>query len=158
MASVKRDENYEPGIVAQNSAGTGVVFPTGRVLTDSTPQDVTIVDGNGDQITSFGGVSSPLFAAITANTSGVTNLVAAQAGKQIRVLQVVLVSNGAVNIKFQSHVTPTDLTGLFYLVANTGFSSGYAPSGQFQTVQGEALDINLSGNVAIGGYLTYTLI
>ena len=55
MSAVKRDDNREPGIVVQNSAGTGVVFPTGRVLTDSTPQDVTIVDGNGDQITSFGG-------------------------------------------------------------------------------------------------------
>jgi|ERR1035437_2204899 hypothetical protein len=29
MSAVKRDENREPAMVAQNSAGTGIVFPTG---------------------------------------------------------------------------------------------------------------------------------
>ena len=157
MSAGKRDENRQIATALQNTLGTQVLFPTAVILPDSTPAHVAIVDGNGDQLTNFGAPSAS-FAPITASASGVTNLVAAQAGKSIRVLQVVLVANGAVNVKFQSHVTPTDLTGLFYLIANTGFSSGFSPSGQFQTVSGEALDINLSGNVAVGGYLTYTLI
>lgn len=35
--------------------GTNVVYPTGVVLADSTPMHVAIVDGSGDQVTSFGG-------------------------------------------------------------------------------------------------------
>jgi hypothetical protein len=31
----------------------------------------------------------------------------------------------------------------------------FGPVGNFQTVSGEALDINLSANVAVGGELTY---
>ena len=62
------------------------------------------------------------------------------------------------NAKFQSHVTPTDLTGLFYLGATSGVGGAYCPLGHFQTVAGEALDINLSGSVAVGGVLTYVLV
>lgn len=94
------------------------------------------------------------FAPIVASASGVTNLVAAVATKKIRVMSYVLISNGAVNVKFQTHVTPTDLSGLLYLVANTGASAS-SPYGLFQSVSGEALDLNLSGAVAVGGHLSY---
>jgi hypothetical protein len=152
------DDDRIHGLIALNTVGgtalpiSGIAFagPVNALV-------VAVVDGSGNQITNFG-APSPTFVPITASAMGVTNLVAAQAGKSIRVLQVMLVSNGAVNVKFQSHVSPTDLTGLFYLVANTGFSSGYSPVGQFQTTSGEALDINLSGAVAVGGYLSYVLV
>lgn len=98
---------------------------------------------------------SPQFVAIVASSSGATTLVAAMPGKRIRVLSYVLTSNGTVNVKWQSHTLPTDLTGLDYLIANTGVSSGYSPIGHFQTLIGEALDINLSGSIAVGGHLTY---
>jgi hypothetical protein len=101
---------------------------------------------------------TPTFATITANTTGATTIVAAVASKKILVLQYVLVATSAVNVKFQSHVTPTDLTGLLYLGANTGVSSPYSPVGLFQTVSGEALDINLSGNIAVGGHLVYVTV
>lgn len=98
---------------------------------------------------------TPKFANITASASGVTTLVAAVTSKKLRVLQIVLIASGTVNVKFQSHVTPTDITGLLYLTTNTGFAPGYSPIGHFQTVAGEALDINLSAAIAVGGYLTY---
>ena len=72
---------------------------------------------------------------------------------------VALIANAAVNVKFQSHTTPTDLTGLFYLAANGGFVLPYNEAGWFSTLAGEALDINLSGAIAVGGvvgYITHT--
>ena len=102
-----------------------------------------------------GTILTPKRAVISASSSGVNALISAVAGKKIRVLSLVLMANAAVNVKFQSHTTPTDLTGLFYLAANGGFSVGFSPLGHFETVAGEQLDINLSGAVAVGGCLTY---
>lgn len=115
------------------------------------------VSASNETATVYNGTTAltPKFAVITASTSGATTIVAAVGGKRIRVLRMSLMSNGTVNVKWQSHVTPTDLTGLYYFVANTGWVEGYCPVGIFQTVSGEALDINLSGNVAVGGSLTY---
>lgn len=101
---------------------------------------------------------TPLFALISTSASGVSNVVAATGGKRIRVLRWSLSANGTVNVKFQSHVTPTDLTGLHYMVANATAGGSYCPLGIFQTISGEALDINLSAAVAVGGELTYVLV
>jgi hypothetical protein len=101
---------------------------------------------------------TPLFATIVASASGATTVVAATGGKRIRVLRWSLSSNGAVNAKWQSHVTPTDLTGLHYLTQFATAGGAYCPIGIFQTVSGEALDINLSAAIAVGGELTYVLV
>lgn len=98
---------------------------------------------------------TPKFAKIAVSSSGANTIVSAVTSKKLRVLSYVLVANGAVNAKWQSHVTPTDLTGLSYLAANGGVSSGFCQFGHFETVSGEALDLNLSGAVAVGGHLTY---
>lgn len=106
-----------------------------------------------------GGVSlTPQFASIVASSSGATTLVSAVAGKRIRVLAYVLMANGTVNVKWQSHTNATDLTGLDYLIANTGVAPGYVPVGHFQTNIGEALDINLSASIAVGGHFTYVVV
>lgn len=55
MSAAKRDDNREVALILQNTLGTGVLYPTAVSLTDSVAQHVAIVDGNGDQITSFGG-------------------------------------------------------------------------------------------------------
>jgi hypothetical protein len=81
-------------------------------------------------------------------------LVAAVAGKMIRVIAFALTSSGTVNVKFQSHTTG-DLTGLFYEIANTGFVLSPNTWGWFETVAGEALDISLSAGIPVGGVLTY---
>lgn len=96
---------------------------------------------------------------ITASTSGATTIVTGTGGKKITVIQWIVKVNAAVNFKWQSHTTPTDLTGLFY---NSGQGDGaggaFCPLGHFQTLVGESLDINLSGNVAVGGSLVYVLV
>lgn len=101
---------------------------------------------------------TPLFAPIVASASGATTIIAAVTSKKIRVVALQVIANAAVNVKWQSHVTPTDLTGLAYLAANGGYVLPYNPVGWFQTVAGEALDINLSGSVAVGGSLTYVTV
>lgn len=99
---------------------------------------------------------TPKFAAITASASGATTLVAAVASKKIRVLSYVITANGAVNTKFVSHTTTATATGLTYIAAAGGGASvAYSPVGHFETEAGEALDINLSGAVAVGGHVTY---
>jgi len=123
-------------------AGTNLIGET------SSPQETSTIFNGTTALT-------PKFVTIVASSSGVTNVLAAVAGKRLRVLRLSLVANGAVNVKFQSHVTPTDLTGLYYLAANGGWVEPFCPVGIFQTVSGEALDINLSGAVAVGGCLTY---
>lgn len=103
----------------------------------------------------IGGVAATVkFATIAASSSGANTIVAAVTSKKIRVLNYVLVSNGTVNAKWVS-VSTGDISGLSYLVANTGVSSGYAPTGHFETTAGEALSLNLSGAVAVGGHISY---
>jgi hypothetical protein len=99
---------------------------------------------------------TPKFKNITASASGATTIVALVATKKIRVLAWDLKVNAAVNFKWQSHITPTDLTGLYYCSGQgDGVARAYNPLGYFETVAGEALDINLSSAVAVGGVLTY---
>lgn len=95
------------------------------------------------------------FGTISTSSSGATTIQALVSSKQIYVTSLALTANGTVNVKFQSHVTPTDLTGLFYLVANAGFVLPFNQYGWFRTVSGEALDINLSAAIAVGGCFTY---
>ena len=95
---------------------------------------------------------TPKFAKIALSATG--TVVAAVGGKKIRVLAYVLTASGSLNAKFQSHITPTDLTGLLYMAATIVVEAPFNPVGWFETVSGEALDLNLSaGNV--GGHLVY---
>lgn len=132
----------------------------GHVVVDSVPATAPTTDwlvasldtskiGNGlTQLT-------PKFAKITASSSGATTIVSLVSSKKLRVLAWSLVCNAAVNVKWQTHATPTDLTGLHYFAANGGIQQPFNPVGYFETVAGEALDINLSGAIAVGGSLVY---
>ncbi len=115
------------------------------------------ISASAETATVYSGTTAltPKFAIITASSSGATTVVAAVTSKRIRVLRWSLSSNGAVNVKWQSHVTPTDLTGLHYLTQFASAGGSYCPQGIFQSISGEALDINLSGSIAVGGELTY---
>jgi hypothetical protein len=95
---------------------------------------------------------------IAASSSGATELVAAVSAKKIVVHQLSLVANAAVNAKFQSDGTPTDLTKLYYLAANGGIVLPWSDTGWFRTLTGEALDVNLSNAIAVGGSLTYSTV
>lgn len=143
------DSSQISSVGAQNTAASVSVAPATDVATVPMSQDTNkLLNGNT--------ALTPKFKAITASSSGATTIVALVTSKKIRVLAWDLKVNAAVNFKWQSHVTPTDLTGLYY---NSGQGDGVArafnPLGYFETVAGEALDINLSSAVAVGGVLTY---
>lgn len=120
------------------SAGATNVGSTGAYLSDSAAPATVL---------------TPKFATIVASASGATVIVAANATKKIRVLSYDLVANGAVNVKWQS--ASTDKTGLLYFAANGGISTSFSPVGHFETAANEALNINLSAAIAVGGQLVY---
>lgn len=93
---------------------------------------------------------------ISTSSSGNTELIAAVTGRKIRVISYVIVCNAAVNVKFQSG--STDITGLLYFAANGGAACTVEGLGCFQTAAGEALNINLSGAIAVGGHITYVVV
>ena len=107
------------------------------------------------QMTATGTVVTPKYATIAASSSGNNTLIAAVTSKKIRVLAAVFMSNGTVNAKFQSGASGTDLTGLFYTVANTGAVLPFNPSGWFETASNTLLNLNLSAAIAVGGCITY---
>jgi hypothetical protein len=98
-------------------------------------------------------------AAITSAASGDNTLVAAVTGKKIRVHGYELSASGAVNAKFRSGTT--DLTGLIYLAAAGASADADERTGDtdglFETVAGQALVLNLSAAVAVGGWVDYSL-
>lgn len=98
---------------------------------------------------------TPKFAVISCSSSGDNEIVAAVTSKKIRVLQYLITASAAVNAKWQSS-TAGDKTGLLYMAsAGQGAAPGFSPVGQFETASGEALQLNLSGAVAVGGWVVY---
>jgi hypothetical protein len=98
---------------------------------------------------------TPKFAKIAAASSGDNTVVAAVTSKKIRVVAYNFMANGTVNAKFQSGASGTDLTGLKYLIVNTGIVAPFNPVGWFETAANTLLNVNLSAAVAIGGELVY---
>jgi hypothetical protein len=96
-------------------------------------------------------------ALIDANVSGATAVVAARAGFRIVVLAYNYMSNGAVNAHWRSGSTP--ITGNAYMVeAGRGKVCPYNPKGWCATALGEALNLQLSASVAVGGEVTFVAI
>ncbi|OYT74186.1 MAG: hypothetical protein CFK49_09705 [Armatimonadetes bacterium JP3_11] len=93
------------------------------------------------------------YAVISANTSGNTQVVAGVSGKRIVVVAFAVVAAGTVNIQFRSGTTNA-ITGTMRLVEAGGIAHEFS-GGLFRTGVGEALNINLSANVQVGGHLTY---
>jgi len=94
-------------------------------------------------------------ATISASSSGNNTIVSAVTGKKIVVLQLFLSASTAVNAKFQSGASGTDLMGLAYNPDTGGFVLPYSPAGWFETAAGSLLNLNLSAANAVGGVLTY---
>lgn len=100
-----------------------------------------------------------LFAPIAASSSGDNTILAGIAGMKIRVLGYTIVGAGAVNAFFQSGAAGDALTGTMAIAAAGGGVS-VTPSGlgQFETDEGELLNLNLSSAVSVAGHLTYQLV
>jgi len=93
------------------------------------------------------------------------------AGQAVRVLGFCLVAAGAVSVTWKSGTSApgggsdTPLTGAMPLAANTPVSPTPLPyvtpsglQGLFQTVAGEALNLYLSGNIGVYGWVNYQLV
>lgn len=92
-------------------------------------------------------------AAVSASSSGDNTLVAAVASQKTRAYRFVLVSAGTVSVKFKRG--STDLTGAMPLVANQVLSVNLSAEPYFETGTNEALILNLSGAVAVTGWIEY---
>lgn len=98
-------------------------------------------------------------AAISAASSGDNTLVAAVSGKKIKVLGLILIVAGDVDVAFESGASGTALTGDMSLAADgNGFILPMAPPGYhwFETAAGALLNLELSGAVQASGCLVYT--
>jgi len=99
------------------------------------------------------------YAVVNASASGSNTVVAAVANKRIRVLSYVIIAAGDVSVTWQS--ASTAISGVMALAANGGAAPAAGQAvpagliGQFETNQGEALTMNLSAAIAVGGHLTY---
>lgn len=102
-----------------------------------------------------GNAYTPKFKAVSASSAGNNTLVAAVTGKKIRVLAGLLYAAGTVTATIQTAAGGTALTGAFPLLAQVGFQVPYCPLGNFETVAGELLNLNLGGAVAVTGWLVY---
>lgn len=106
-------------------------------------------------ITSYGFQAH--YTALSVNATGDNTLVAAVPGMKIRVVSIFVVSSGGTSsLKFQSSTT-SDLTGAIVMEDQSKFDLGVSEYGHFQTEAGEALSLNLSNKVTLGGAITYFL-
>lgn len=105
-----------------------------------------------------------LSAAIQVTGTGVNAIVAAVAGAKIRVYAWSISSSGTVNVKWQSSTGPVDLTGLRYMTVGLVWDMPMTPfrvaskDAYFETAAGDALNLNLSGTIPVGGFVDYEIV
>lgn len=99
-----------------------------------------------------------LRAAISAASSGDNTLVAAVASKKIKVLSLVLIAAGDVDVRLESGASGTALTGVIELgAAGNGFVLPPSLPGMhwLETAAGELLNLELDGAVQVSGFIVY---
>lgn len=107
----------------------------------------------------FGQTGATLYAPIAAAESGNNTLVAAVAGKKIRVVSCVLVMTGtAVTCRLESGADGTALSGLMTPAQGSAITFAYNPAGWFETAAGSLLNLELGGAQAVAGALAYRLV
>lgn len=148
------------GATADLQTSANTLLTETKALLDAGFADTTTINTAADTTTIYEGDVAlvPKFAPIQASSSGVNVVVAAVTGKKIRVLAFKLNGAGAVNAKWITDTagTPVDLTGLTYIgAAGQGEVGPFCPVGLFQSASGKNLGLNLSGAVAVGGYVVY---
>jgi hypothetical protein len=107
----------------------------------------------------LGGPAGPLavkYAVVAAASSGNNTLVAAVAGKKLRVVAGHLTMTGAaVTIRFESGADGTALTGLMTPLQGTSIALPFCPVGHFETAAGVLLNLELGGAQAVAGWVVY---
>lgn len=140
--------------------GGGSITVDGTVIVSSGPAASRTTDSIAAALATdsiMNGLTAlpPKFIPISASASGATTVVAAVTGKKIRLLGFFLVTSAASSIAFRSGTTITQKTGDMPFAANGGISVPFSPAGYFETVAGEALQINLSATASVGGMAVY---
>lgn len=106
--------------------------------------------------TFFDQVPSLQQAVINVNGAGDTTLLAGQAGKQIKVFRLKLITAGAVTIEFKDGSTIID--GPLSFSANEGMVLDFTGNDMppwYVTSQGNAFVINCNAGVVVGGNFDY---
>lgn len=93
-------------------------------------------------------------AVINCASSGDNTLVAAVSGKLIRVLAVLVMSDGTVDTRFESGASGTALTGQMPLLVNQGYAVSN-PWGLFQTASNTLLNLELSAAINVHGWVSF---
>ncbi len=100
--------------------------------------------------------SAPQYAAISVSTLGDNTLVAAVAGKKIRVLAAALAANAVLNsVRFESGAGGTALTGIMPIVADGNLILPLNGFGWFETAAGALLNLELGNGTLVAGILVY---
>lgn len=116
---------------------------------------------NGRGVYCGGSAPAPVkFAAVNVASSGNNTVVAAVAGKKIRVLSYTLVPTADVVVRFESGAGGDAMTGQIPLLEEDGLVTSIlnlncAPYGCFETDAGDLLNLELGGAVSVDGHLTY---
>jgi hypothetical protein len=89
--------------------------------------------------------------------SGDTTLIAGVTGSPIRVYQIVLVANAAVNVIFKDGSTAFNAFAIPLTAQGTNITLPYSGVAWWSTSNSNAFKINLSGSVQITGRAYYTV-
>lgn len=126
-------------------------------VTLATDQPPIVVGHTMDRV--FNGVTSttPVFSQATTSLAA-TQIVASTSGKKIRIMNMALHGNGAVNAKLQSSTT-VDITPVAPVGSNYGYVLPFSPVGWFETAVGSSLNLSLApSNVNVGVHICYVLV
>jgi len=128
--------------------GSATQVAAGATLPCSAAWRTDVIDNAGTQLT-------PKFAVINENTAANNELVALVSAKKLRVISLVIVSAGTLNVTFTTASGGTALTGAIPLIANSGFSLPASPFGWIETAAGQGLFVTMSAGIQVSGALTY---
>ena len=95
------------------------------------------------------------YAAVDVSSAGDNTIVAAVAGKKIRLLSIFLITSSNLAIAFESGASGVALTGDMELSRKTPFVLPFNPEGWFETAEGALLNLELGGATAMAGCLSY---
>jgi hypothetical protein len=93
-------------------------------------------------------------AVINCSTNGNNTIVAAVAGKLIRVLAIAIVSDGTTDVRWESGADGTALTGQIPLQTREGYTISN-PFGLFDTASNTLLNLELTAGINVHGWVTY---
>jgi hypothetical protein len=155
---VERFVNYAGSRFAR--LGATILYNSSEVElgTAASPLYTSPATSPNNQPVDLTGGKTILRAAISAASSGDNTVVAAVASKKIKVLEVVLIAAGDVDVRFESAAGGTALTGVMSLAADgNGFVAPMATPGlhHFETAAAALLNLELSAAVQVSGWLVY---